>query len=92
MGVVWEWALVTLAAVLSCVAGDGDNDCFVVNLAGAVRDYRMTGTNIALAFTEFTYETATLSTPWYGVDVGDGAVSTCFILCRLRSISNTFVL
>ena len=64
-----------LAAVLSCVAGDGLNDCYIIESAGTIKEYRMTGTNINPAFTLFPDQAGQQRTSWYGIDVGDGAVS-----------------
>jgi hypothetical protein len=80
MDTVRDWVLVALAAVLSCVAGDGDFDCFVINLAGNIKDYRQTfvigtGTNALPSLTEYTYASNTQSTPWFGINMGNGAVS-----------------
>jgi len=95
--------LVALAAVLSCVAGDGDFDCFVINLAGNIKDYRQTfvigtGTNALPSLTEYTYASNTQSTPWFGINMGNGASIECVDLdgdydfdCLMGTTSGTIV-
>jgi acyl-coenzyme A synthetase/AMP-(fatty) acid ligase len=68
------WVVVALA-LLSRAVGDGDNDCYVINLAGSIAYYKNTGNRNDPEFTVYTSGTTGLTTPWHGINVGAGAVS-----------------